>query len=237
MPFLSDMKRKFSDAILNTAGQGKIPIIVDIKAYSPKEGDLMRGRTHSEIALTFKKAGAPAFAVITEKDHFRGSLEALRKIAAISGLPVLRKDFITRTNELEETVQAGASAILLICSMHSPQRLRELFTVAHKLGLEVLLEVHTAREMKISAALGAKLIGINNKDIRRLELDDGTVARTQALAGEAPEGALIISESGLHTRADVCAAMDAGADALLIGTALLQAADPAEYFKVLCEAR
>lgn len=231
------MERKFSSALSNVARQGKIPIIVDVKAYSPKEGDLFRGRTHSELALTFKNSGAPALAVITEKNHFHGSLEALSQVAAVSGLPVLRKDFITEVKELIDTVQAGASAVLLICSKHSPKRLKTLFLAAHELGLEVLVEAHTMQELETAATLGAKLIGINNKDIDKLELDDGTVSQMLTLIEQAPKDSLIISESGLHTRAEVCAAMDAGADALLIGTALMQAKNPAEYFKILSNSR
>ena len=231
------MERRFSEALRSATRQGKIPIIVDIKAFSPKEGDLFRGRTHSDLALIFKNAGAPALAVITEKNHFHGSLQALENVVKISDLPVLRKDFITEVKELEETVQSGASAVLLICSMHSPERLRKLYLAAHELGLEVLVETHTAQELKMATALGAKLIGINNKDINRLELDNGTVSQTLALIGQAPKDALIVSESGIHTPADVCAAMTAGANALLIGTALLQAEDPAEYYKVLSKAR
>ncbi len=212
-------------------------MIVDLKAYSPKDGDLLRGRTHSELALTFKKAGAPALSVVTEEKHFHGSLEALRQVATVSGLPVLRKDFITEPKELEATVEAGAAAVLLICAMHSPARLEQLFRAAHELGLEVLVETHTAQELETAAALGAKLIGINNKDISKLELDDGTVWNTLTLIGQAPRDALIISESGLHTRADVCAAIEAGADAVLIGSALMQAEDPGEYFKLLSAGR
>ena len=231
------MEGKFSSALRSAAQAGKIPVIVDLKAYSPKDGDLFRGRTYSELALTFKNAGAPALAVITEREHFHGSLEALRRVAAVSGLPVLRKDFITEQKELEATVQAGAAAVLLICSMHSPARLEQLFRAAHELGLEALVEAHTAQELETAASLGAKLIGINNKDIGKLELDDGTVSNTLSLIGQAPRDALIISESGLHTRRDVCAAIDAGADAVLIGSALLQAADPREYFKLLSAGR
>lgn len=231
------MERKFSTALRSVAQQGKIPIIVDVKAYSPKEGDLFRGRTYSELALTFKNAGAPAIAVITEKNCFHGSLEALKQVVTVSGLPVLRKDFITDIKELEDTVQAGASAVLLICSMHSPERLKKLFLTAHELGLEVLVETHTPQELETAAALGAKLIGINNKDIGKLELDDGNVSQMLTLIGQAPADALIVSESGLHTRTDVCAAIDAGADALLIGSALIQAENPAEYFKILSNGR
>src|SRR5665647_2343060 len=235
--FFADMERRFSDALRNTARQGQIPIIVDIKVYSPKAGDLLHGRSNTELALTFATAGAPALAVITEKDHFHGSLESLRHVAAISNLPVLRKDFITEHKELEATVQAGAAAVLLICSMHSPERLRTLFLIAHELGLEVLVETHTAQELEIALALGAKLIGINNKDIGKLESDDGAPTQMLNLIEQAAKHALIVSESGLQTRADVCAVIDAGADALLIGTALMQAEDPAGFFRVLSKAR
>ncbi len=234
MPSFHDMERKFSRALKSTAEQGRIPIIVDIKTYSPKEGDLLRGHTCQELALIFKNAGAPALSVVTERDHFHGSLRTLGQVAKVSGLPVLRKDFITDVRGLEDTVNAGASAVLLICSMLSTKQLKSLFLAAHELGLEVLVEVHTEKELEVSAELGAKLIGVNNRDIINLELDNGTVHQMLELLRQAPKDALIINESGIYTLADVCAAMDAGADALLIGTALLQAEDPAEYYKLLC---
>lgn len=177
------MERRFSDALRNTARQGQIPIIVDIKVYSPKAGDLLHGRSNTELALIF------------------------------------------------------AAAVLLICSMHTPERLRTLFLTAHELGLEVLVETHTAQELEIASALGAKLIGINNKDIGKLESDDGTPTQMLNLIEQAAKHALIVSESGLRTRSDVCAVIDAGADALLIGTALMQAEDPAVFFRVLSKAR
>ncbi|MDR0434240.1 MAG: indole-3-glycerol-phosphate synthase [Gracilibacteraceae bacterium] len=203
---------------------GFIPVIPDFKVRSPKEGDLTRGRAAGRTALEFKALGAPALSVVTENASFGGSLRLLEETAA-AGLPVLRKDFIREREDLRQSKEAGAAAVLLICALLAPPALAELFAAARELGLTALVETHTEDELALAARLGARLIGINNRDIRRLETDDGAVARTKRLAPLAPPGALLVSESGLQTPADVRAAAQAGADAALVGSALWLAAD------------
>lgn len=230
------MKRPFSNALLAKKASGKIPVIADIKCFSPKEGDLLKGRSPMAIASALQAAGAPALSVVTEKEHFGGSLSLLQEIAHKTGLPVLRKDFITSREELLQTKNAGASAVLLISAMHSRERLKALFGEAHALGLEVLLETHTAKELNDALALGALLIGINNRDIQALEKDGGTVSTSaKLLNGISKEGRIFVSESGMFTPQDVQAAAKAGAGAVLIGTALLQAEDTGALYRKLEE--
>nr|WP_122013182.1 indole-3-glycerol-phosphate synthase [Maliibacterium massiliense] len=230
------MKHPFSQALLDRARAGRVPVIADIKARSPKEGDLLRGRDPVQIARALKAAGAPCLSVVTEQTHFCGSLDMLRRVSEASGLPVLRKDFITSARDLAKTRDAGAAAILLICSMHAPARLETLYRAASDLGLEALVETHTAQELAFAQDLGAQLIGVNNRDILRLEQDAGDVGTTESLLGAANKKGLRVSESGIQTPKDVRRARAAGADAVLVGTALLKAADIAGCYRVLEEA-
>jgi indole-3-glycerol phosphate synthase len=225
---------KFQTALLNKKSKGTIPVIPDIKCLSPEHGDMLRGRCPIESALLLKNAGAPVMSVVTEGKNFGGSLNLLRNIAEATGLPILRKDFITDPEGLKTTHDNGASAILLMCATQTEKSLFELYESALALGLEVLVETHTVAEMQLARKLGASLIGINNRDITRLELDGGTVENTCRLAEFAPENAVLISESGIHTPEEARQAVQAGADAVLIGTALWQAEDMATFYQQLC---
>lgn len=230
------MSGSFSAALKVRAAEGFVPVIADLKPFSPKEGDLFRGRDAAEIARALKEAGAPALSVVTEPEHFHGSLSLLRDVVRATGLPVLRKDFIRSRRDLEETAAAGAAAILLIVSMHTAQELLNLYKIALSLGLEPLVETHTASEMESAQQLGATLVGINNRDITRLEKDDGGVAATEALAFTDRRGGLLVSESGLYMPDDVRRALRSGADAVLIGTALLRAEDIQAAYRRFAEA-
>ena len=227
------MERRFSDALRAAARRGSNPVIADLKSRSPKEGDLFGGRSPVELAVALQRAGVPALSVVTESEHFGGSLALLQAVVQATGLPVLRKDFFQSEADVEAAKAHGASAVLLICATTPPALLRRLFHCAHALGMEALVETHDAAELAFARELGAQLVGINNREIAQLELDDGTVQRTQALAAHRPPGALLISESGMYTPADVNAAIRAGADAVLIGTAILQAPDPAAFYRTL----
>ena len=211
-------------------------VIPDIKCVSPKEGDLLRGRCPIETAQALVSWGAPALSVVTEQMHFNGSPELLRSIAQQTGVPVLRKDFIKTPAQLEETLRLGASAVLLIAASVDEATLAMLYQAALQLGLEPLVEVCTAEEMQLANTLGAKLIGINNRNIMTLEHDNGGPARTAALASLAPAGARLISESGILTAEDAKLAIQASAHAILVGTALWQAKDMAAAYQQLQEA-
>jgi indole-3-glycerol phosphate synthase len=224
----------FLNALLDKKKAGIIPVIPDIKCISPKHGDLLRGRCPIESASLLKDAGAPVMSVVTENKDFGGSLKLLQDIAEATGLPILRKDFITNIDGLKISLDYGASAILLMCATQTEQSLFELYESAIGLGLEVLVETHNLEEMQLATKLGATLLGINNRDITRLERDEGTVQKTCDIAAFAPSGAVLISESGINTPEEAKLAIEAGADAVLVGTALWQATDMKMLYKQLC---
>ena len=216
---------QFSAAIARENEQGYLAVIPDIKCISPKEGDLLKGRNPVAVAKRLVEYGAPALSVVTERERFGGSPKLLREIVTHTGVPVLRKDFVRDENMLVETVKLGAAAVLLICAITDEENLYALYKKAIELGLEPLVEVHTVEEMEFAKKIGAKLIGINNRDIVTLEMDSGDVSRTSALAANAPTDALLISESGILSRSDAKLAASVGANAVLVGTALWQARD------------
>jgi indole-3-glycerol phosphate synthase len=192
-------------------------IIIDFKPVSPKDGDLFRGRNPADVALYLEKAGVLGLSVVTAEEHFGGSLSLLRTITKTVKLPVLRKDFIQTDDDLYETLDCGATGVLLICA--AVKNLKKLHEKALKIGLKPLVEVHTLDEMKLAKSIGAKIIGINNKDILSLEKDRGTVDLTVDLIKYAPDDAFIISESGIRNRSDAQKAIDSGANAVIVGTA------------------
>ena len=226
----------FLDALRARAGAGFVPVIPDIKMISPAEGPLFAQRDPAEAAKALVKAGAPVLSVVTEDRHFGGSMALLRSIIREAGVPVLRKDFIQSAADVEATAACGASAVLLICAAMPEDLLRECFAAARDLGLDALVEAHTASELNFAASLGCPLLGVNNRDILALEKDGGTVARTAELAALKPPGAVLVSESGLQSPADVRRAMVGGADGVLVGTAIWHAEDPFAFYDALSRA-
>lgn len=226
----------FLDALRARAGAGFVPVIPDLKMVSPAEGPLFAHRDPAEAALALVKAGAPVLSVVTEEKHFGGSLGLLRRIAEEAGVPVLRKDFLQSAADVEVSAAWGASAVLLICAAMPEGLLRDCSAAARDLGLDALVEAHTASELRFAASLGCPLLGVNNRDILALEKDGGTVARTAELAALKPPGAFLVSESGLQSRADVRRAVRSGADGVLVGTAIWRAEDPFAFYDTLSRA-
>lgn len=212
---------RFSDSILLNG----FSVVADIKPRSPEHGDLLRGRNPVDIALQLEALGCPCLTNVTEYVHFGGSLAILRMICRAVKIPVLRKDFIKTGDDLKATQEAGAAGVLIGCSSLPLEENEVLYHQALELGLEPLVETHTADDMSFAVSLGAKLIGINNRDIEKLELDGGTVDKTSELIGIVPKGSVIISESGILTPEDVKRAKDFGVNAILVGSALLLAND------------
>jgi indole-3-glycerol phosphate synthase len=166
--------------------------------------------------------------VVTEPRDFGGSLELLHGLSRIVEAPILRKDFVHEPEDVQETVEAGASALLLTVSLLADPLLSELHAAAKASGLETLVETHDRDEIDRVVSLGLEpdVLGINNRDILVLETDDGDVSQTEGLASCVPPGWLVLSESAIEGPADASRARDAGADAVLVGTAILQAEDP-----------
>ncbi len=201
----------------------KNPVIAEIKVHSPKYGDLLRNRDPFYILKAYEKGGAVGISYITEEKFFKGNFKMFKLICDESNLPVLRKDFIKNKNEIERTAEAGGSAILLI-ARDLKEKTPEFADFAISHGLDPLIEVHNEEDLKF--ALESKgLIGINNRDIRRLEKDDGNVSVTKKLSPLIPEDRIIVSESGISTIQDLKVALKY-ADATLIGTAFMKAEDP-----------
>lgn len=196
----------------------------------------MAGRDPIAQAVALAQAGAPALSVVTEPDSFGGSTALAREIAQATSLPVLRKDFLTSPADIDESAALGVRAVLLMYATVGRDTVAELHARALAVGLEPFVETHDATEMEWARALGATLVGINNRDITALEVDDGTVARTASLAALAPASAVVVSESGIATPADAAAALAAGAHAVLVGTAIWQAADPVACYRAFAAA-
>lgn len=222
-----------SKALWRKHHEGIIPVIPDIKLFSAKEGNLMRGRNPVDYALLMENCGAPVISVVTEQEHFGGSLKLLEKISEKIAVPVLRKDFIKTKQQIKDSKEAGADAVLLIVSMIDRSLLLELveFTIAN--GLEPLVEVHNKEELNMLEGLELSLIGINNRNILKYEVDNGDVGTTELLGQYKKENTFLISESSIMDKSDVMRAISAGANGVLVGTAILQAEDPAHKFKQL----
>ncbi len=224
---------RLSTAIRKAGRQGILPLIADIKPVSPRDGDLVGQRDVAELALSLVKAGACALSVVTEPTKFGGSLEILRCVSEAVPVPVLRKDFLTAPEQIEESAAHGAAAILLILATTPDPLAADLYRSAQNRGLEVVVEIHTREELQRALALFPTIIGINNRDILSLERDSGDVRVTEELAPHVPPGIVKISESALMTEEDIRRAVTAGANAVLVGTAILQAEDPAAFVSSL----
>jgi indole-3-glycerol phosphate synthase len=223
------MSNAFSRAILGARENGRFPLVVDIKPVSPRDGALVGSRDPVDLAKELEQAGVCALSVVTEGEHFGGSLQMLRDVVSAVSLPVLRKDFLRSPEDVDESLEAGAAAVLITLSTISELESPGLYRRIVSLGMEPLVEVHTAAELHFALGLTPvpTIIGINNRDITRLEKDDGDVEITETLAPIVPEGVTILSESAMLTSGDVYRAFAAGVHGVLIGTAVLQAADPA----------
>jgi len=200
-----------------------LAIIAELKAASPSAGVLKRDYRPAEIARRYESAGAAALSVLTEEEYFRGSLEHLKEARAAAGVPVLRKDFILDAYQVYESVAAGADALLLIVAALADQELRRLIELADRLRIAALVEVHTAEDLDRAIAAGAKIIGVNNRDLKTLDVNLETSLR---LRPKIPSGCLSVSESGIRSAADLERLHDAGFDAALIGERFMIAEDP-----------
>jgi indole-3-glycerol phosphate synthase len=205
-------------------------LIAEFKRASPSAGPIRPDASVTDAARAYEQGGAAAMSVLTEEHNFAGSLDDLREAAGACGLPLLRKDFILDPYQLHEAAAAGASAVLLIVAALDARTLAALHDAARELSLDVLVEVHDAEELALAAAIGADLIGINNRDLRDFKVDP---ERTHALLDAVPDGALVVSESGIATAADLTRLSAAGVAAALIGERLMRAGDPVQALRDL----
>jgi|SRR5215216_20586 len=208
-----------------------INIIAEFKRRSPSKGVIRADASLKEIVQRYAAGGAVAISVLTEEDYFAGSLYDLQTVKATVDLPVLRKDFVFEEYQVYESAAAGADAILLIVAALEDETLSRLRRLAEEnLGMDALVEVHTSEEMKRAASSGVTLIGVNNRDLRTFEV---SLATSLSLAREAPLEALLISESGLYSPADLKRLREAGYHGFLIGETLMRADDPEDALRNL----
>lgn len=207
-------------------GEG-LDFIAECKRRSPSEGDLVTETDVAERARLYAAGGASALSILTEADHFRGSPEDL-EAAATAGIPRLRKDFLLDEGMVRESAEMGADGILLLAVCLPDSRLAEFAHLARELGLATLVEVHDVDELQRGIAAAPDCIGVNARDLRTFEID---LATTEALLPQVPTDFVRVAESGLHTVEDLRRVRSAGADAALVGTALMRAPDPTETLR------
>lgn len=205
-------------------GPGRLGVIAEVKKASPSAGVIDPAFDPARQARRYLDGGASCLSVLTDARFFGGSLSHLAGIAGFSAAPLLRKDFTIHPVQVHEAAVAGADAVLLIAAALDDELLDRLYQEARGCQLDVLVEVHDLREMERALDLGADLIGINNRSLKTFATD---LAVTEQLAEEAPEEVLLVSESGIRSPADAARALAAGANAVLVGEALMRADDPA----------
>ncbi len=197
-------------------------LIAEVKKASPSAGVIAETFDATAQARAYANAGADCLSVLTDEKFFQGHINDLRGVRYAVDLPLLRKDFIVHRRQLWESSVVGADCILLIVAALNPQELEDLYNEARDLQFDALVEVHDLREMDAALDLGADMIGINNRNLKTFEVSLDT---TQTLAEEAPPDVLLVSESGIKTRADVEKVVAAGADAILVGETLMRSQD------------
>jgi indole-3-glycerol phosphate synthase len=211
--------RPFSEALARPG----ISVIAEHKRRSPSAGDIRQGATVTEVVEAYERGGATAVSILTEGPHFGGSLEDLREARSASDLPMLRKDFVVDLYQVYESAVAGADAILLIVAALHDDDLSALHREALALDLDVLVEIHDENELERALEIvDADVIGINNRDLGDFTID---IDRTYELLSDVPAGKTVVAESGFHTREQLDDLERVGVDAVLIGEALMRAAD------------
>ena len=203
-------------------GKEGLSFICECKKASPSKGLIAPDFPYLQIAGEYEKAGADAISVLTEPREFLGSDRYLSDIAAQVRIPCLRKDFTVDEYMLYEAKILGASAVLLICSILDAGRIKEYIALCDKLGLSALVEAHDAEEIQKALRAGARIIGVNNRNLKDFSVNMENSARLRELV---PPEVIFVAESGIKEAADVKAAADMGADAVLVGEALMRAAD------------
>ncbi|MGP9746235.1 indole-3-glycerol phosphate synthase TrpC [Brachybacterium sp. AOP29-B2-41] len=213
------------DARASLRGDGStMGLIAEVKRSSPSKGALAEIPEPAELAATYASADASAISVLTEQRRFRGTLADLDAVRARVAVPVLRKDFVVEPYQVYEARAHGADLVLLIVAALDDAQLRALYDLITELGMQALVEVHTAPELDRALALGADIIGVNARNLKDLTVD---LARAADLLRRIPAGPLAIGESAVLSVADVEAYAAAGADAVLVGEALVTSGDPA----------
>lgn len=210
----------------------KISFICEVKRASPSKGMISENFPYIEIARDYEEAGADAISVLTELDYFLGSDRYLSEIKKNVDIPLLRKDFVIDSYQLYEAKVLGADAVLLICALLDTETIKKYLKTCESLGLCALVEVHSEKELDSAVTAGAKIIGINNRNLKTFEVNLKTFTNLRPLV---PNGVLVVAESGIKTTEDIAVIRDAGVDAVLIGETLMRSEDKKMTLKNLRE--
>ena len=222
--------RGFATALQTALAAGRPAVIAEIKRASPSKGLLRAQFDPAALAAAYERGGATCLSVLTDRDFFQGEAGHLRQAREACRLPVLRKDFIVHPYQVYEACWLGADCILLIAAALDDSRLQELARLARELGLDVLVEVHDCGELERVLSLPDVLLGINNRDLRSFET---RLETTLELLPAIPPGRLVVTESGILTRADVARMRAHGVHAFLVGEAFMRAPDPGARLREL----
>jgi indole-3-glycerol phosphate synthase len=227
---LEDHPRGFQAALLNACGSGWTPVIAEVKKGSPSKGLIRADFDPLDIARIYQDNGATCLSVLTDEHFFLGHLSYLALIREQVSLPLLRKDFIFDPYQIYQARSAGADAILLIAAMLDLHQLRDFYSLARELSMDVLLEVHDEAELETALQTDCQLIGINNRDLRSFVVDISTSERLAALM---PPGRIIVAESGITRREEIVRLTEKGVHAFLIGESLMREQDIAAKLQEL----
>ena len=197
-------------------------LIAEVKKASPSAGVICEDFDPVRIARTYEDAGASCLSVLTDEKFFQGSLDYLKQIRSTVGIPLLRKDFIIDERQIPQSIEWGADAILLIVSILTDKQLGTFHALAQSAGLAILVEVHDEPELDRAIKIGAGLIGVNNRDLKTFKVDLATMERLANRLRNSGHDALLVAESGIHTRADVERLRSCGAGAILVGESLMR---------------
>ena len=231
-----ESRNRNSKRPLNFSGSlmgASVRIIAEVKKASPSKGTFGTAINAGELSKSYSDGGAAAVSVLTNEDHFKGSIQDLtdvHKSVYADGIPVLRKEFIFDSYQIHESRAYGADAILLIVSMLSKQQISEFMDIAASLSMQCLVEVHDDDELDIAVDCGAEIIGVNNRNLRTFETDLET---TELLAPQIPAGKIVVSESGILNKMDIERVRLAGAQAILVGESLVRSNDPSHALRLL----
>lgn len=219
----ADAPRDFVGAIRTKIAAGKPAVIAEIKKASPSKGVIREDFRPAEIAATYAAHGAACLSVLTDTPYFQGSPAYLKQARAACNIPVLRKDFMISPYQVYEARAMGADCILLIVAALDLTRMKELESLAHDLGMAVLVEVHDGEELDLALQLDTPLIGINNRNLRTFEV---TLDTTLGLLGRIPQNRIVVTESGIFTPEDVALMRNNNVHTFLVGEAFMRQPDP-----------
>ncbi len=228
---VSEAKKEYDYPFYNALRKPGMNFICEVKKASPSKGVIADYFPYLKIAMEYEAAGAAAISVLTEPHYFMGSLDYLREIAQRVSIPVLRKDFIVDESMIVEAKEAGAAAVLLIVALLDKEKLKNYLHLVHSIGLSALVEAHDAEEVKTAVEVGAKIIGVNNRDLRDFSIDMNNSISLRKLVED--DSVVFVSESGIKTAEDIKKLSDGNIHAVLIGETLMRSEDKREALRTL----